>query len=240
MPTKKVLQQQPEKRLSERQEEGECNAAAAAPGNLSAAALGMCTSDADRWMWYDTTVMYYETPSTCPPMPSTKIAAFDYDGCLAKTSLFKKGPDAWSLLFGDKTTTALRLLHEAGYKLVIMSNQSTIGKATNSRPKEIAEKKARFVGFVEKTGLPFQVMAATASVKNADKYRKPGTGMWEFLETAANGGISVDRAKSFYVGDAAGRKKDHSDSDKKFAEAVGVTFFTEDVFFKDEAYKTLL
>lgn len=33
--------------------------------------------------------------------PSTKIAAFDYDGCLAKTSLYKKGPDAWSVLYPE-------------------------------------------------------------------------------------------------------------------------------------------
>lgn len=36
---------------------------------------------------------------------------------------------------------------------------------------------------------------------------------------------------SFFVGDAAGREDDFSDSDKKFAEAVGLEFFTETDFF---------
>ena len=40
-----------------------------------------------------------------------------------------------------------------------------------------------------------------------------------------------DLSLSFFVGDAAGRKGDFSDSDKKFAEAVGVRFFNETEFF---------
>eukprot|EP00997_Jenningsia_sp_PLL12_P007557 NODE_4212_length_686_cov_20.227630_g3580_i0.p2 GENE.NODE_4212_length_686_cov_20.227630_g3580_i0~~NODE_4212_length_686_cov_20.227630_g3580_i0.p2 ORF type:complete len:70 (+),score=13.19 NODE_4212_length_686_cov_20.227630_g3580_i0:327-536(+) len=55
--------------------------------------------------------------------------------------------------------------------------------------------------------------------------------MWQFLSTQKNGGVAIDMSSSFYVGDAAGRPKDHSDSDKAFAAAVGVKFFTQDGFF---------
>ena len=58
-----------------------------------------------------------------------------------------------------------------------------------------------------------------------DQYRKPGTKMWDLLE-AHNDGILIDKTKSFYCGDAAGRKdgkhKDFSDSDLKFGLNVGV------------------
>lgn len=37
------------------------------------------------------------------------------------------------------------------------------------------------------------------------KYRKPYTGMWEYLEHFENGNVNVDRSLSLFVGDAAGR-----------------------------------
>jgi hypothetical protein len=52
-------------------------------------------------------------------------------------------------------------------------------------------------------------------------------------------GASVDKAASFYVGDAAGREKDHSDSDLLFAKAAGLRFFTEDAFFDSSAQHPL-
>lgn len=36
-------------------------------------------------------------------------------------------------------------------------------------------------------------------------YRKPCTGMWDYLESTENGDIKIDRSQSVYVGDAAGR-----------------------------------
>ena len=47
----------------------------------------------------------------------------------------------------------------------------------------------------------------------------------------------IDVEDSFYVGDAAGRKNvhggrdDHSDSDIKFARAIGCQFYTPEEFF---------
>jgi bifunctional polynucleotide phosphatase/kinase len=75
--------------------------------------------------------------------------------------------------------------------------------------------------------LPFQIFISTQK----DKYYKPSTGMWSFMNNERNKGKHIDKDLSFFVGDAAGRKKDHSDSDKKFAENCGVTFYTEDEFF---------
>lgn len=43
--------------------------------------------------------------------------------------------------------------------------------------------------------------------------------------------LAADLKESFFVGDAAGRPGDHSDSDKAFADAIGIPFMTpEEVF----------
>ena len=43
----------------------------------------------------------------------------------------------------------------------------------------------------------------------------------------------INKKKSFYVGDMAGRKKDKSDSDFKFALNIKFKFYTPEEYFKD-------
>lgn len=48
-----------------------------------------------------------------------------------------------------------------------------------------------------------------------------------------------DKTLSFFVGDAAGRPRDHNDSDRKWALNVGIPFFTPEVMFSsvwDDSY----
>ena len=97
------------------------------------------------WKWKGT-LFYYESQET---QHSEKIASFDFDGTLAKTSLFKHGPDAWSILY-PTCIQKLTSLHKDGYKLVIFTNQAAIGKAKASKQKVIDEKKGRLMGFVKK------------------------------------------------------------------------------------------
>eukprot|EP00811_Abedinium_folium_P026660 NODE_3950_length_1957_cov_6.338798.p1 GENE.NODE_3950_length_1957_cov_6.338798~~NODE_3950_length_1957_cov_6.338798.p1 ORF type:complete len:467 (-),score=126.85 NODE_3950_length_1957_cov_6.338798:23-1423(-) len=75
--------------------------------------------------------------------------------------------------------------------------------------------------------VPVQVICST----QRDHYRKPLGGMWDFLEKEANGGVTVDRTASFYVGDAAGGEGEHSAADSEFAHAVGVKFVHARDFF---------
>lgn len=58
--------------------------------------------------------------------------------------------------------------------------------------------------------VPFHCFAAL----DYDEYRKPATGMWDAFVANYNGGVEVDLASSLYVGDAAGRPRDHSDTDR--------------------------
>lgn len=99
------------------------------------------------WNWKGT-LLYFESPSI---QPSDKIASFDFDGTLAKTSLFKHGADAWSILY-PTCVQKLTKLFKVGYKLVIFTNQAAIGKAKATKEKVIAEKKGRLEGFVDKVG----------------------------------------------------------------------------------------
>jgi len=98
------------------------------------------------WSFPHATLMYYESPGL---VHSEKLATFDFDGCLANTSLFKKGPDAWSVLF-PSIPAHLKTLHDSGYKLVIFTNQSDIGKAAKpeTREKAIAEKRVCGISLV--------------------------------------------------------------------------------------------
>ncbi|KAK5965250.1 Bifunctional polynucleotide phosphatase/kinase, partial [Trichostrongylus colubriformis] len=96
--------------------------------------------------------------------------------------------------------------------------------------------KRKMESIIAKLGVPAQAFVALGD----GHYRKPCTGMWEELEDA-NGDIAIDKAKSLYVGDAAGRhktktrpKKDHSCADRFFAANVGVRFQTPEEFFLDQ------
>lgn len=81
--------------------------------------------------------------------------------------------------------------------------------------------------------VPLRVLAA---LDKYDVYRKPNIGMFEVITSLyAERGLEVDMDQSVFVGDAAGRmagggrKKDHGDTDYKFAFNVGLRFVTPEV-----------
>ncbi|KAK9376304.1 polynucleotide kinase 3 phosphatase-domain-containing protein [Lipomyces chichibuensis] len=140
--------------------------------------------------------------------------------------------------------------------LVIFSNQGGIALSpkVSKRKKarrDVDETKTRLWQFKTKLaaimkllGLPFYVIAATGK----DEFRKPNVGMWrlvkevherhlrhlqtnesEFVDGPIN--VDLDKDNSFFVGDAAGRKGDHSTGDKDFAKNLGIKFYTPEEFF---------
>ncbi|KAK1397064.1 Polynucleotide 3'-phosphatase ZDP [Heracleum sosnowskyi] len=165
---------------------------------------------------------------------SSKIAAFDFDQCLAKTSLRRVGPDAWSLMY-PSIPEKLQSLYNDGYKLVIFTNESNIDRWKNKRQIAVDSKIGRLNNFIKKVGVPIQVFIACGIGKSGNKavdpFRKPEPGMWRIMEQQFNSGIPIDMDQSFYVGDAAGRPDDHSDADIKFAEAIGLKFYVPEDYF---------
>ncbi|XP_062011602.1 polynucleotide 3'-phosphatase ZDP-like isoform X1 [Rosa rugosa] len=148
---------------------------------------------------------------------SSKIAAFDFDGCLANTDVRRVGADAWSLMY-PSIPDKLRSLYEDGYKLVIFTNEANIERWKNKRQVAVDSKIGRLNDFIKEVKVPIQVFIACGTSQGEDPFRKPKPGLWHMLEQHFNSGISIDMNQSFYVGDAAGRSNDHSDADLKFAE----------------------
>ena len=74
--------------------------------------------------------------------------------------------------------------------------------------------------------IPLYVVIATEKPEY-----KPNILMFSIL----TGDKNIDKEKSFFVGDALGRKGDFADSDKVFAENIGIKYFApEDIFDKDK------
>ncbi|KXZ54289.1 hypothetical protein GPECTOR_5g376 [Gonium pectorale] len=171
------------------------------------------------------------------PQPNQRIAAFDLDGTMVNVKSTAKWPkDAHDYKWWNKHTIAkIKSYHDEGYKVVVFTNQGSIKSAVTG--KAAAKVKDRIDNVMAELGIPAQVFAAPAD----DCHRKPDIGMWTYMCNHCNGGIQPDKAACFFVGDAAGRPGDFSDSDKGFAAAVGIEFRTpEDEFGAMDGKKALL
>lgn len=147
-----------------------------------------------------------------------KIAGFDLDHTIIKTksgNTFPKNADDWKF-FNEKVEDKINDLLKKRYRVIIFTNQCNLDK-----------KEKKYNDFMKKIDVisdKFDNKIDIIVSLRKDKYRKPELGMWEL--------VNGDVEKSFYVGDAAGRKNDFSDSDLKFAENIGIDFYLPEDFFK--------
>ncbi|EDQ91096.1 uncharacterized protein MONBRDRAFT_6863 [Monosiga brevicollis MX1] len=187
-----------------------------------------------------------------PPTTNARVAAFDFDGCLVHTSVANRDPKAWSLRVPE-VPRVLQECHAAGYQIAIITNES-LARFKKREPIEmnLVKKTTRLDEFCSRLDMPLVVGLAVVwenwlfsarfsqysahqaawpyeLPKPNDQYRKPDAGMWRMLRQL--NACEPDLSDSFYVGDAAGRPRDHSDSDKAFAQRVGLRFLTESEFF---------
>ena len=148
---------------------------------------------------------------------------FDLDGTLITTKSgnnFPKDWEDWKFLPGviDK----LRNMKEG---ILIVTNQ-------NGKNFSIEDFKKKILAIGEEMKIGFRIYIATKK----DRYRKPCVGFFD---------DATPKKIISFVGDAAGRsagkKKDHSDTDYKFALNLGIPFFTPEEFFlgKEERKKTI-
>ena len=99
-----------------------------------------------------------------------------------------------------------------GYMIVIFTNQTK--KWKHQQIKNV-------ISLLE---IPVFIVIATAKVTH-----KPNSVLFNVLIAPNN----IDKDNSFFVGDALGRKSDHSDCDKRFAENIGVKVYSPEEMFLD-------
>ncbi len=186
-------------------------------------------------LWHQTGSVIIGTTPQESQSHRRSIAAFDFDGTLTLVQgshVHAKNANDWKL-FHPSIPERLRSLHQDGYRLVIFSNQQGISEAKN------LHRKQSFIGRVEnfvKSAIPDLPLIVYAATRD-DGCRKPCPGMWNLFEK--HHAEPIEKCRSFYVGDAAGRpaghkpgaRKDFSDSDLKFAFNIGITFATPESFF---------
>ena len=176
--------------------------------------------------------------------PNANVAAFDLDDTLQKTRSGRPGYAVSELddfvFWSPGVADALRSVHARGHAVVIFSNQGGVKGALDGKRADVVRR--RVDALAKRLGVPLHFFCGTQ--KGAEKdprgYRKPETGAWRYFETKCNGGVAIDLKTSYYVGDAAGRPQDHSDSDAAFARNVGVRFFTPEAFFSEGGFEGVL
>ena len=146
-----------------------------------------------------------------------KIAAFDLDWTLTRAVRSRFFKDSSDFSFLPNRISTLKKLKSCGYTIVIFTNQGYKGDKLITA----LERVNNIIEALKKEGIDPWVLVA-----NSDEYKKPNTKMWQvFVQYFPN------YVEAWFVGDAAGRPQDHSDFDLKFAQGVGIKFYTPEEIF---------
>ena len=182
----------------------------------------------------------YWTPPKSHQFNSAHVLGMDLDFTIIKPIKGKIFPvDKYDWQFIADLTSIQKHINPGGYKFVIFTNQAgLISKKTGNM--DIDDFKSRWENDIyPKLKTDFQISSVyLIAALYDDFFRKPTTGMWDFMETHLNGDIQVNRKESIYIGDMAGRKGDHSYSDLMFAVNLGVSFKIPEEFYSGIAHIT--
>ena len=141
-----------------------------------------------------------------------KNIIFDLDHTLIKPksgNVYPKDNDDW-VWWNDMVPLKLLELSRAGYKIIIVSNQS------KKKAKDVLEKIIVIFSNIE--------ISVIAYVCYGDEYRKPCTRVIRESE------LEIKNIELF-CGDAVGREGDFSDSDARFAYNLRIPITTPDEYF---------
>jgi bifunctional polynucleotide phosphatase/kinase len=173
-------------------------------------------------------LVYYCKPTSESLIKTPKILAIDLDGTIIKPEIGKIFPisaEDWVFAFNMKN---LRDYVKDGYTVVVMSNQKGLFQGKGNLTFD--DFKARWQTIAKTLKVPAYIIISPQD----DFYRKPATGMWNFMKKhLVDENIKIDKSSSLYVGDAAGRRGDHSDVDIKFAINNNLRFMTPEEFFEN-------
>ena len=157
---------------------------------------------------------------------SDKLLGFDMDHTLIRPLSRKSRPlnsEDWQFAY-PYIKRRLALYSADGYKLALFTNQKGISNGC-----VVATSITEKIDKIQKLlALPMVAFVASAD----DEFRKPRTGMFDFLQTRLNDGLLFDRTKSLFVGDSAGRTNDFCADDRNFANNCKIGFCLPEVFFE--------
>lgn len=219
------------------QEKIAARVASAVTANL----LSLSLSETHKTIIIDEYIVKIHPISTQSRTPSRKFVAFDLDGTLITTKsghTFSRGPNDWTWL-NDKVVPSLQSIT---LPIVIFTNQGAVIAQKTSKSLSNFTKKCKLIlDAMKEAGIDVSNVWIYASPKMGKTYkgkneaeftkmRKPEIGMFEHL---LKDGVLEDVIKEecVYVGDAAGRATDFSDSDKKFAQNCDIPFKTPEEYF---------
>ena len=141
-----------------------------------------------------------------------KMAAFDYDWTLVSPKGGKTFPsniDDWEWLY-PTIPEKIKNYYEDGFMIVIFTNQS----------KDWKHEQIKLVA--TSLGIPVFIVVATSKCDY-----KPNPKLFNLFI----GNNKINKEKSFFIGDAIGRTSDFSDSDKVFAENIGIPCYCPEQVF---------
>ena len=141
-----------------------------------------------------------------------KMVGLDYDWTLVNPkggNTFPTHIDDWEW-YSSNVPEKLKEYYDEGYMLVIFTNQSKAWKCDQIK--------------LVMGSLNIPMFVVIAKVKS--EY-KPNTILFDTLFSDNE----IDKSKSFFIGDALGRGNDFADSDKVFAENIGIQYFPPEKIF---------
>ena len=148
----------------------------------------------------------------------SKMIGLDYDWTLVNPKggqTFPKNIDDWTW-YSPTVPDKLKQYYDDGYMLVVFTNQSKSWK----------DEQIKLV--MSTLNIPVFV------VVNRDKCDyKPNIISYNTLFTDNE----IDKTSSFFIGDALGRKTDFADSDKVFAENIGIPYLSPEQVFLTKSFE---
>ncbi|KAH3683060.1 hypothetical protein WICPIJ_005969 [Wickerhamomyces pijperi] len=157
---------------------------------------------------------------------------FDLDDTIITRKSGRKfgyAPHDWKWLH-EEVPVKLQSLHSS-QPIIIISNQATtsaLSAESKSLSNIITKIEYIFKDMTEKK-LNVERISFYCSTNRKGIMRKPEIGI--FTEFKKDYGVEFDIELSCFIGDAAGRATDFSDSDKKFAEGCGLKFLTPEEYY---------
>ncbi|KAL3908193.1 MAG: hypothetical protein SGILL_008574, partial [Bacillariaceae sp.] len=172
-----------------------------------------------------------------PYTKRSKVAALDMDGTLLKW--ISESPGFWPSrlehyeLWNSRVVEKLRNRYDQqNFRLVVFTNQGGIQKAHSGKRADLLR---QLTEWLEQSIIkrPITVIASTRSPKKStDSFHKPSGKMWtDILMGSLKEGVEINIQESFFVGDSAEETDSQGGVDRKFANAIGLKFYTPDEFF---------